>query len=135
MTDFQAGASRQGKAFEDAVVTILRVKGWQVSARCVKIHDSEVDIIAADPDGVVWWIECKGSWESKGNSNGSKRSDTVKKAIGVAWHLSTMAGRPPYMLVTSHLPAEGTSSWAMLDNARKHGLFTKVTCVGDLAAM
>ncbi|MGA0894616.1 MAG: hypothetical protein ACO3S5_08315 [Ilumatobacteraceae bacterium] len=135
MTEFQSNASKQGKAFEDAVATILRVKGWQVGARCVKIHDSEVDIIATDPDGVVWWIECKGSWESKANNNGSKRSDTVKKAIGVAWHLSTMPGRPPYMLVTSHLPAESTSSWAMLDNARKHGLFTKVTCVGDLAAM
>lgn len=125
-TDFQAASSLQGRKFEEAVATLLKIHGWTVQPKRLKIHDSEVDIVAVDPQGVTWWIECKGSWQSQAGQNGAKRSDTVKKAIGVAWHLSLFADRPPYMLITSHLPAANTSTGRMLAAALDHGLFTAV---------
>jgi Holliday junction resolvase-like predicted endonuclease len=127
VSEFQASSSQQGKAFEDTVVTLLLCAGWTVDRRLLKIHDSEIDIVATDPHGVVWWIECKGSW--RGKQQGSKRSDTVKKAIGVAWILSTVEDRPPYMLVTSHLPSPTSSTGRMLESAVQAGLFTCVRVV------
>lgn len=124
--DFQASSSSQGNAFEQAVATLLKINGWQVEPKRLKIHDSEVDIVATDLLGVTWWIECKGSWQSKSGQNGAKRNDTVKKAIGVAWHLSLFEDRPPYMLITSHLPPANTSTGRMLAAALDHGLFTAV---------
>src|SRR5690606_4977288 len=61
----QAAAGRQGAAFEETVVLLLLVEGWTVVARKWRhpTQNVEVDIVADDPDGVRWWIECKGSWE------------------------------------------------------------------------
>jgi hypothetical protein len=121
--NFQASASRQGRSFEDAVIAMLGVAGWVVLDRRLKVHDIEIDIVAKDPDDVEWWIECKGS--GRGTQPGCQRSDTVKKAIGVAWALTTV-DRPKYMLITSHLPNEGTSTRALLERAQREGLFDRV---------
>lgn len=112
LSDRQAAASRQGAAFEETVVTLLRVEGWTVHERKWRQPDVEVeiDIVAEDPQGERWWIECKGSWESP-TGNGLERTDTAKKAIGSAaiLRLLPLEQRSPYMLITSHLPKLGSS--------------------------
>ena len=127
--DFQRAAGEQGRDFEASVCTTLKCSGWKVVARRLRVEGAEVDIVATDPYGEVWWIECKGSWE--GIRQGSKRTDTVKKAVGTAWYLSLAADRRPYMLVTSHLPDSGIGK-EMLDRALEHGLFARITTPGGL---
>jgi hypothetical protein len=126
--NFQARASEQGKVFEETVATLLRISGWSIVARNQMVHGVEVDIIATDTKGVTWWIECKGSWH--GRTPGSKRGDTVKKAIAVAWYLSLQSPRCPYMLITSHLPNPNTVGRRMLDAAQAQGLFAEIRAVG-----
>lgn len=129
MSDFQAEASAQGRAFEETVCTLLRVEGWHIVERHVYHEGAEIDIVAIDPEGVTWWIECKGSW--RGLVPGARRGDTVKKALGVAWWLlDQLDDRPPYMLVTSHVPDDTTLPGRMLKRAVAAGLFTEIRTVG-----
>lgn len=125
---FQSMASKQGREFEDAVALVLKCKGWTIDGLRQKIGGEEVDIVATDDSGQQWWIECKGSWQAKGGVNGLRRGDTVKKACGVAWHLSMLPDehRRPYMIVTSHRPIPGTGAARMLDDAVANGLFHRV---------
>lgn len=106
LSDRQSAASRQGRAFEDTVAVLLQVEGWTILDRHYKHPTAlvEIDFVATDPTGQEWWIECKGSWESK--DNGLERTDTLKKAIGSASTLRLLAERDrrPYMIVTSHIP-------------------------------
>lgn len=125
MTDaFQASSTAQGREFEDAVCTLLKVGGWDIVERHAIVDGAEVDIVADEPNGTRWWIECKGSW--RGSTPGAKRGDTVKKAVAVAWWLSLVPNRKKYMLVTSHLPKEGTLSARMLDAALELGLYDAI---------
>lgn len=133
MEDFQRQAGVQGRSFEDAVTTLLKVAGWSVVEVHAKVEGAEIDIIADSPVGTRWWIECKGSW--RGKTPGSKRGDTVKKAVGVAWYLSQLPDRLPYMLVTSHMPKDGTLGARMLDEAVKAGLFAEINTLGFLATV
>ena len=122
--NFQAQSTEQGRSFEEAVVTLLRISGWEIVALHAVVALVEIDIIADDPTGRRWWIECKGSW--RGRTPGSKRGDTVKKAVGIAAYLAHQADRCPYMLVTSHLPTTGTVGWALLEEAKRQGWFSDV---------
>jgi Holliday junction resolvase-like predicted endonuclease len=131
--NFQAAASHQGREFEDAVVSLLKFRGWSITGRRIIVHGVEIDITAQDPEGIQWWIECKGSW--RGKTPGSKRGDTVKKAVGVAAFLATQTERCKYMLVTSHLPNPGTVGWRMLDAALRNGWFDEVRVAGLLLGM
>lgn len=105
--DFQAASGRQGRAFEETVVILLQCEGWTVTARNWRQPDIdvEIDIVATDPAGRPWWIECKGSWES--SRNGLTRTDTLKKAIANAYLLRQLPDRHLYMIVTSHAPTAG----------------------------
>lgn len=132
MSDFQASSSRQGKAFEEAVATLLKINGWKVVSERIKVHHSEIDIVAEAPDGRVWWIECKGSWGKR--QGGASSSDTAKKALGVAWYLSLQDERQPYMLVTSHLPNADTATGHLLAEAKRVGLFNEVFDLANFIA-
>lgn len=107
MSDFQASSSRQGRAFEETVCILLQIEGWGIADRNWRQPDVdvEIDIVADDPKGRRWWIECKGSWE--GSRNGLTRTDTLKKAIANAYLLRQLPERHLYMIVTSHAPRSG----------------------------
>lgn len=53
----------------------------------------------------------------------------VKKAIGVAWYLSTCEPRCSYMLVTSHMPSPETVGGRLLEAARSAGLFAEIRVI------
>jgi Holliday junction resolvase-like predicted endonuclease len=131
MTDFQAQSSKQGREFEEAVIFMLKAAEWTIDDVKTKIEGIEIDIIATGPDGEQWWIECKGS--HRGKTPGSKRGATAKKAVGVAAVLATLPNRRPYMLITSHLPKEGTVAHTMLRVAQEQGWFANVTVLSLFA--
>lgn len=132
MTGFQASASIHGRRYEDIVEAILVATGWTIDARHDKVDGVEIDITATDQLGVQWWIECKGSWN--GNRPGSRRSDTVKKALADAWLLSQTTSPKPYMLITSHLPEPGTHTNDILQRAKAAGLITRIESTGAFVA-
>lgn len=87
-----------------------------------------MDLHVRTSSGLDVWIECKGSWNTNSKVPGLRRSDTAKKAVANGWHLRNSHGddRPPYLLVTSHLPKEGSYSAHLLADAQAAGLFTDV---------
>lgn len=125
---FQVWAAIQGQSVEQAAETVLRIDGWHIISTHSLIAGQEIDIIAADQDGVVWWVECKGSW--RGKRPGLIRTDTLKKAVAVAWYLSTLPERAPYLLFASHLPIPGSSGELMLHAALEAGIITRVRTFG-----
>jgi hypothetical protein len=128
--NFQASSSAQGRAFEEAVETIIRTGGHEIVSVGFTDEASgeQVDLLVRTSSGVTVWIECKGSWNINSKVPGLRRSDTAKKAVANAWHLRNALGenRPPYLLVTSHLPKDGTYSQHLLDDAKGADLFTDV---------
>jgi Holliday junction resolvase-like predicted endonuclease len=126
---FQQASTRQGREFEDTACFYLKSEGWQIVERRYRIHGEEIDIVAIDPDGDEWWIECKGSYE--GRVPGGRRIDTVKKAVAVAWSLSHVMDRPYYMLFLSHYPYRGSYGDRMLQLALYDGLFTTIRSLVD----
>lgn len=132
MNGFQATSSAQGRDFEECACGVLKHGGYEITERNVERHGFEIDIIARDATGDEWMIECKGS--IRGKTPGSRRGDTVKKAVGVAavLHRRVHASGEPYryMLLTSHLPTPGTMGAAMLRDAIDAGWFTDVREIG-----
>ncbi len=129
--NFQSLASFQGSQFEQAAGTLLLIFGWTILDTHLKVAHTEIDIVARDPDGKKWWIECKGSW--RGSQPGLIRSDTTKKAVGVAYHLWYAVPeemRCPYMLLVSHLPSDGSGPDYMLKQALEVGAIARVVCMG-----
>ncbi len=110
LADRQSASSRQGREFEEAVVTLLKIAGWAVVDRKWRQPDIdvEIDIVAVDPDGVTWWIECKGSYDDPKRA-GIKRTDSMLKAIGAGALIRLLPDRERYMVVTSHLPVSGAA--------------------------
>ena len=129
--DFQRLASEQGREFEQVVAFGLRSAGWTIDAVRAVVAGAEIDLVATDPAGAQWWIECKGSY--RGKTPGAVRGDTTKKAVAVAAYLAVVvpeADRRPYKLITSHLPRPGTLGDRMLRAAREQGWFAAVETAG-----
>ena len=128
--NFRASSSAQGRAFEEAVQTIVPMGGHDIvnTGFTDEASREQVDLLVRTSSGIDVWIECKGSWNTRSNVPGLRRSDTAKKAVANAWHLkkSHGEGRPPYILVTSHLPREGSYSDRLLKDAKEAGFFTDV---------
>lgn len=135
-SDFQRASVEQGKKFEEAVQSTLEITGVTIIETRWKDPDTkeEVDFVADTKGGVRFWVEAKGSWQSKKDDNGLKRSDTTKKAIATAWHFKHVHGddRPPYILVTTDLPKPGGVSELEIEHALEAGLFTAVVNYDDL---
>jgi Holliday junction resolvase-like predicted endonuclease len=123
--DFQSLSGQQGKHYENHVRMILGFRSWTLlSETPVKVEGGEVDIVALDPHGTLWWIECKGSYRDQ---PGLLRPDTLKKAIATAWLIKQYnPERPAYMLVTTNLPAPDSNAAKYLRTAIGEGLFDRV---------
>jgi hypothetical protein len=92
----------------------------------------EIDRVARTVGGRIVWFEYKGSF--RGSTPGLLRTDTVKKAIANGALLQAVADHPPYVVLTSHLPARG-SAFAMLETALRLGYVTDAICVNDPSAV
>lgn len=105
-TNFQRLASEQGREFRDLCLKALGRAGFEELRTEEEFPDVgiQLDIVATNRHGISIAIECKGSM--MGDRPGSKRTDTVLKAIGEAFLLrQSEQGSlfPPMMLMTSHV--------------------------------
>jgi hypothetical protein len=113
---FQSLSSEQGAEFRELCVKALVRAGFDDIRTEEKFPDVGIrlDIVAHNRNGIALAIECKGSM--LGERPGSKRTDTVLKAIGEAFLLrQSEAGSmfPPMILMTSHI-ADSNAPRAML---------------------
>jgi hypothetical protein len=107
--NFQRLAGEQGREWRDLCVKALYRAGFAEIQLEQHLPDVGItlDIVATNLQGISLAIECKGSM--MGNRPGSKRTDTVLKAIGEAFLLSQSAAAvhfPPMILMTSHIASD-----------------------------
>ena len=127
MSLFQSAASLQGRQFADQCDLLLRNSGYEVGSRVlVTTIGIEIDREAVSPTGRIIWCEYKGSVQ--GSRPGLLRTDTLKKAIANGALLKAMGDRPPFVVLTSHLPEAG-AGLAMLETALALGYLDDVICV------
>jgi hypothetical protein len=127
---FQARGVAQGKAFDEQCRLVLQGLGFWVNDRPFKVNDVgiEIDAEIRSPAGQPYWCEFKGSWH--GSRPGSRRTDTVKKALADALLLHVAPDDyPPVLLITSHLPVEGRSGAQMIKTAIESGALKDVICL------
>lgn len=127
MTDFQASAGIQGRQFTDQADQLLKHYGFELQGRHVFPElGVEVDQTALSPKGTLVWFEYKGSVQGK--RPGLLRTDTLKKAIANGALLVAHEDRQPYVVITSHLPEQGSAA-AMLRVGLELGYLSDVICL------
>jgi hypothetical protein len=127
MSDFQSAASIQGRQFADQCDLLLRNSGFQLGPKVqIASIGIEIDREAVTASGRVIWFEYKGSVQ--GSRPGLMRTDTLKKAIANGALLRAIEERPPFVVLTSHLPEAG-SGFAMLEQALRLGYLDDVICI------
>ena len=102
--NFQAEASRQGRIGEDLAEIRLIDTGFTIVGKRVSMPGVEVDIIAENKLGIAFYFSVKASW--RGDRQGCKRTDTLKKAICDCLMIQLNTGNPG-IIITSHKPTNG----------------------------
>jgi site-specific DNA-methyltransferase (adenine-specific) len=117
--DFQARASREGKAAQALAEELLTATGFTIVAKNQRVRGTGVVInfIATDDADVEWYFDVSGAFTS--TRGGLLRTDTVWKSLGRA-HTLARAGVERIVFLTSHLPRKGSEGdiamRAALDN-------------------
>lgn len=130
MSDFQASSSAQGAAFDGQCRLVLDRLGLKHTPPFViRELGVEVDAAAITAEGYELWVEFKGSFLSE--RPGLRRTDTLKKAIANGALIRTLEQPRPYIVLTSHMPADGSAGEAMLHAAYGAGFLDFVCCIYD----
>ncbi len=105
--DFQARASREGKAAQALAEELLKETGFTIVAKNQRVRGTGVTInfIATDADDVEWYFDVSGAFTS--TRGGLLRTDTVWKSLGRA-HVLAQNVKGPIVFLTSHAPAPGS---------------------------
>jgi site-specific DNA-methyltransferase (adenine-specific) len=114
--DFQARASREGKAAQALAEELLVETGFTIVAKNQRVRGTGVVInfIATDAAEVEWYFDVSGAFTS--TRGGLLRTDTVWKSLGRA-HVLASAGKGPIVFLTSHLPRKGSEGDIALKSA------------------
>jgi len=114
--DFQARASREGKAAQALAEELLTETGFTIVAKNQRVKGTGVVInfIATDADDVEWYFDVSGAFTS--TRGGLLRTDTVWKSLGRAQALAR-AEKSPIVFLTSHLPNKGSEGDVALRTA------------------
>jgi DNA methylase len=114
--DFQARASREGKAAQALAEELLRETGFTIVAKNQRVRGTGVVInfIATDAAEIEWYFDVSGAFTS--TRGGLLRTDTVWKSLGRA-HVLARAGKGPIVFLTSHLPRKGSEGDVALRSA------------------
>ena len=120
--DFQARASREGKAAQALAEELLRETGFTIVAKNQRVRGTGVVInfIATDAAEVEWYFDVSGAFTS--TRGGLLRTDTVWKSLGRAQALAR-AEKRPLVLLTSHLPRPGSEGDIALRAAQEDIVF------------
>jgi site-specific DNA-methyltransferase (adenine-specific) len=112
--DFQARATREGKAAKDVARHLLEECGFTDLVADVKLSGGiEVNFSAQDVAGRIWYFDVSGGFTS--NRPGLKRTDTLWKAIGKAAVIHQMKRDTRLVLLTTDAPAPGSAGAHALD--------------------
>ena len=105
--DFQARASREGKAAQALAEELLKETGFTIVAKNQRVKGTGVVInfIATDADDVEWYFDVSGAFTS--TRGGLLRTDTVWKSLGRA-HVLAHNVKGPIVFLTSHAPRPGS---------------------------
>ena len=106
--DFQARATREGKAAQALAEQLLTETGFQVVGKNLRVRGTgaSVNFVAVGQDEQVWWFDVSGAFSS--SRGGLLRTDTVWKALGRASVLREQEAAQPIILLSSHLPKKGS---------------------------
>jgi DNA modification methylase len=105
--DFQARASREGKAAQALAEELLKETGFTIVAKNQRVRGTGVTInfIATDAADVEWYFDVSGAFTS--TRGGLLRTDTVWKSLGRA-HVLAQNVKGPIVFLTSHAPRPGS---------------------------
>lgn len=105
--DFQARASREGKAAQALAEELLKETGFTIVAKNQRVRGTGVVInfIATDADDIEWYFDVSGAFTS--TRGGLLRTDTVWKSLGRA-HVLAQNVKGPIVFLTSHAPRPGS---------------------------
>jgi site-specific DNA-methyltransferase (adenine-specific) len=101
--DFQARASREGKAAHAIAQDLLTQAGFRITHKNSRLRGvgATINFIAVDGDGIPWYFDVSGAFTT--TKGGLARSDTLWKSLGRASVLCNR-GRTPVVFLTSNLP-------------------------------
>jgi DNA modification methylase len=123
--DFQARASREGKAAQDIALARLIRAGFQSILKNPKVPGTGVrmNFTAEDADATTWYFDVSGAFTT--TRGGLLRTDTVWKALGRA-NVLRRNGIERIVFVTSHLPKRGSEGYQALKAAGPGAFFDAV---------
>jgi DNA modification methylase len=128
--DFQARASREGKAAQDIAQRVLEAAGFSIIARNARLPGLglTINFIAEDADGVPWHFDVSGAFTT--TRGGLLRTDTVWKSLGRA-HVLANKGKHPVVFLTSHLPRRNSEGDKALRAAGLTAFFDAIEMLGE----
>ena len=121
--NFQARATKEGKAAQALAEELLAKTGFEIVAKNSRLKGTGVTInfIAKDADDVEWFFDVSGAFTS--TRGGLLRTDTVWKTLGRAHVLRTELNGRRLVFLTSHLPKKGSEGYIALKNVAEQGGF------------
>jgi site-specific DNA-methyltransferase (adenine-specific) len=112
--DFQARATREGKAAKEVAQALLEQAGFHDIKRDVKVAAGvTVNFSALDEVNGSWFFDVSGGFTS--HRPGLKRTDTLWKALGKAAVLHEKEPHVPLVLLTTDRPPRNSAGSAALD--------------------
>ncbi|HVX22114.1 MAG TPA: site-specific DNA-methyltransferase [Acidimicrobiales bacterium] len=123
--DFQARASREGKAAQDLAEELLLEAGFSVCGRNQRIPRTGVvvNFVAEDAAGEAWYFDVSGAFTT--HRGGLLRTDTVWKTLGRA-NVLVRNGKWPLVFLTSHLPKRPSEGETALRAAGPKAFFDAI---------
>jgi site-specific DNA-methyltransferase (adenine-specific) len=128
--DFQARATREGKAAQAIAERVLEEAGFVIHARNARQRGLGliVNIVAADADGILWYFDVSGAFTT--TRGGLLRTDTMWKCLGRA-HVLANRGIKPVVFLTSHMPKRGSEGDIALRAAGPQAFFDAIEMLSD----
>jgi site-specific DNA-methyltransferase (adenine-specific) len=129
--DFQARASREGKAAQDIALDRLIGAGFQNIRKNQRLPGTGVrmNFVAEDANGDPWLFDVSGAFTTI--RGGLIRTDTTWKALGRAnvLRMQEVSGR--IVFITSHLPKRGSEGYQALKAAGPGAFFDAIEMYDD----
>jgi len=128
--DFQARATREGKAAQAIAESVLEQAGFEIVHRNHKVSGVglTVNFVAKDLRGKEWYFDVSGAFTT--TRGGLIRTDTMWKCLGRANVLATR-GVAPLVLLTSHLPKRRSTGDHALRAVGPKGFFDAVAMLSS----
>ena len=130
--DFQARATREGKAAQALARDLLEEAGFRIIEpmnQRIPRTGVTINFVAADQSDAVWFFDVSGAFTS--HRGGMLRTDTVWKTLGRASALKGRGVAERLVFLTSHLPKRPSEGDAALRAAGPGAFFDAIEMLSD----